>query len=322
MMTFYGLQQGRPVEIHSRIIGPDVVWVDLLDPTKEEEQELERQLHLEVPTREEMAEIETSSRLYFDRHGLFLTADIASQADPANPRIEPITFIVTAERLITVRYVQFRAFPTFLAECQRHPLTELNPWLTMTGLIEAIVDRSADVLERIGGDLDALSQRVFRHSGPDKRQVASKDLEQVLLQVGQSHDLVTKVRTSLVSFTRLISFALQHRDLHAEAVVVRLGAVKEDLASLRDFDNVLSAKVDFLLEATMGLINIEQNAIIKLFAVLSVIFMPPTLIASIYGMNFKILPELEWHYGYFMALGMMLAAAVLPYLYFKLRRWL
>ena len=322
MMIFYGLQQGRPVEIDSRIIGPDVVWVDLLNPTKEEEQELERQLHLEVPTREEMAEIETSSRLYFDRHGLFLTADIASQADPANPRIEPITFIVTGEKLITVRYVQFRAFPTFLAECQRHPMTELNPWLTMTGLIEAIVDRSADVLERIGGDLDALSQRVFRHSGPDRRLVASKDLERVLLQIGQAHDLVTKVRTSLVSFTRLISFALQHRDLRADAVVARLGAVKEDLASLRDFDTVLSAKVDFLLEATMGLINIEQNGILKIFSVVSVLLLPPTLVASVYGMNFHAMPGAENEHGFYYALAAMAAAGALPYLYFKLRRWL
>src|SRR5437879_3241350 len=119
MMTFYELQHGKPVPIDSQIIGPDVLWVDLINPTKEEERALEAQIHLEVPTREEMAEIETSSRLYFDKHGLYLTADIASQADPANPRIEPITFIVTAERLITVRYVQFRAFPTFLAGCDR-----------------------------------------------------------------------------------------------------------------------------------------------------------------------------------------------------------
>jgi magnesium transporter len=322
MMVFYALQHGKPVPIDSQIIGPDVLWVDLVNPTKEEEQALEAQIHLEVPTREEMAEIETSSRLYFDKHGLYLTADIASQADPSNPRIEPITFIVTPERLITVRYVQFRAFPTFLAGCDRQPLTDVNPWLPMTGLIEAIVDRTADSLERVGGDLDTLSQRVFRHSGQVRQPMPSQDLEAMLLQVGQAHDLVSKLRTSLVSFTRLVAFALQHRDMHAEAVVTRLIAVKEDLASLRDYDTVLSAKVDFLLDATMGLINIEQNGIIKIFSVMAVVLMPPTLVASVYGMNFRFMPELEWRHGYVYALGLMLAAAILPYLYFKIRKWL
>ncbi|MGL4542194.1 MAG: CorA family divalent cation transporter, partial [Polymorphobacter sp.] len=188
---------------------------------------------------------------------------------------------------------------------------------------DAIVDRLADVLEGVGDDLDNISRSTFRRSKGDKQQRMTTAALQVLLaRIGAAQDIVSKSRESAVSLTRAIGFlTLALKKDHAEGRE-RLKSMSRDLLSLTDQTSYLGNNVTFLLDAALGLINIEQNAIIKIFSVAAVIFMPPTLVASVYGMNFQDMPELSWHWGYPMALGLMVVSAILPYTFFKSRGWL
>jgi len=276
-----------------------------------------------------MKDIEASSRIYEEGGVLYLTAVLVANALEDDPKAEPVTFVLGRERLVTVRYCEPKSFPLFVSSCSRQPILTHDARLVLLGLLQAIVERAAEVLERVGGDLDALSRRVFRNNagrgapkGAARRRSTRPraDLQLVVERIGENHDLVFKLRESLLSLQRVVAFLGQRSGAAAYAGL--LSDLRSDLASLSEYDEVLSAKVDFMLDATMGLINIEQNGIIKIFSVVSVIFMPPTLVASIYGMNFEWMPELRWPWGYPMALLMMLCAAILPYLYFKARRWL
>jgi magnesium transporter len=195
----------------------------------------------------------------------------------------------------------------------------------LAGLIEAIVNRMADVLERVGADLDSLSSEVF--SPPRKRRRSAKtqarDSRTILSRVGQNGDLTSKARESLVSLNRLLTFVQQSAAVSiANDVRARFRTLGRDVLALSDHASFLGVKANFLLEATLGMLNIEQNNIIKIFSVAAVVFLPPTLIASIYGMNFHVMPELDWVLGYPFAIALMVVSAILPYLYFKRRGWL
>ena len=193
----------------------------------------------------------------------------------------------------------------------------------MIGLLEAIVDRAAEILRNVGDELEALSNDIFTKDGSFAGSLNQADLRPILQKIGRNGDLATRVRESLHSLGRVVSY-LQSNDVSgtADDVPARLDTVDRDITAMLDHDSYIMSNVTFLLDATLGLIYIQQNAIIKIFSVAAVIFLPPTLVASIYGMNFSIIPELKWEYGYSYALGLMLLSAVLPYCYFKRRRWL
>lgn len=301
----------------------DVVWVDLLNPTKEEEALVERHFAIEAPTREEMQEIEVSSRLYAEAGAIFMTATVMSRMDSDLPLAGPVTFILIGERLVTLRYAEPRPFAHFTLRAQRTGSGYTTGPLVMVGLIESLIDRMADVLEGVGNDIDALSREVFT---AEAKSGGTRNFQDILRRVGRKGDLASKVRESLVSVARLSHFAVETIDVahlpYGKDLKSRVKALDKDVVSLLDHTNYLSSKINFLLDATLGLINIEQNAIIKLFSVVSVALMPPTLIASIYGMNFKHMPELEWIGGYPMAVGLMVVAAVVPLWYFRKRGWL
>jgi magnesium transporter len=298
------------------------VWLDLLEPTATEERAVEQLLGIEVPTREEMREIEASSRLYQENGAVYLTLTVVARADTARPETSAITFILAGERLVTLRYADPLPFRTFIASAEKHPSVGATAPLVLVGLLEAIVERIADVLERIGAELDALSAGVF--ATPDPAHGATddgRDLRVLMQQIGRNGDLLSKARESLASQSRLLAFLQQSAALAAD-LRGRDHNLSRDVASLSDHAAFINGKISLLLDATLGLINIEQNKIIKIFSVASVVFLPPTLIASIYGMNFRHMPELDWPYGYPLALALMVASAVLPYLYFKRRGWL
>lgn len=300
----------------------DLVWLDLLNPTKVEEDEVEACLGIDVPTREEMAEIETSSRLYTEDGAVFMTASIVHQADTGNAGISPITFVLAGERLVTVRYASPRAFDTFMQNLVRqHKHDNAGP-LVFAGLIEAVIDRLADVLESVNADIDQLSRQIF---DANPQTVRNRDFQDILRRIGVKGDVATKARESLVSLARTIHYFSETVDLlhlpYGRDIKNRMTAIDKDIISLLDHTNYISGQVSFLLNASLGVINIEQNAIIKLFSVVSVVLMPPTLIASVYGMNFKSIPELDWPYGYPMALGLMAVSAALPIWFFKRRGW-
>jgi magnesium transporter len=298
------------------------LWIDLVSPSQDEEADLEARLGIDLPTREEMEEIEISSRLYQDGGAAFMTATLPAQTEQDQPVMAPVTFVLAGHRLITVRYHEPRAFVTFPLRASRVNLGCSNGEAVLVALLEAIVDRLADVLERAGHEIDALSQTVFRPQG--ERPTAGRDFHGLLQAVGRKGDLTSKIRDSLVTLERLIGYLghlTQQRKSEAD-IRARVETLARDAGSLNDYVSFLSQKVTFLLDATLGLVNIEQNAIIKIFSVAAVAFLPPTLIASIYGMNFSAMPELSSPYGYPLALGLMVISAVLPYLYFKRRGWL
>jgi magnesium transporter len=300
-------------------------WFDLLNPTPGEDRMVEHCMGLSVPTMEEMQEIEPSARLYTENAAEFMTLTAVTDLDTDNPVKTPITFILKGNSLVTVRYADPRPFAVFTTRVQKPGGIPFSTGeMLMLGLLETMVDRLADVLERAGDEIDAISRGVFRTkvSKADKK---TANLQSVIEQIGRRGDLLTLARESLVSMTRLLSYhqALESSN-HKPSKDARqkIKVIQRDVASLSDHATFLSNKINFLLDATLGLINLEQNQIIKIFSVAAVVFLPPTLVASIYGMNFKNQPELEWTLGYPFALALMVASAVLPYLFFKRRGWL
>ena len=302
----------------------EAVWVDVIAPTEAEDAEVERVCGIRIPTQAEMYDLETSSRLYEENRVLYMTATLATKLDSQRPEASAACFIVTADRLITVRFCDPVPFQRFVAFAESHPPCAGSIALILEGLLERIVERIAEVLARLGLELDALSAEVVaidqRHSKASQRDLKLRD---VLRRIGWHADLLSKARESLVSLGRLASFAHQqgHTLLGADSQP-RLASTERDIQALADHASFVSSKVNFMLDATLGYINIEQNGIIKIFSVAAVVFLPPTLIGTIYGMNFHAMPELDWSWGYPLALLGMVASAVLPYWYFNRRGWL
>ncbi|MGE0115627.1 MAG: magnesium transporter CorA family protein [Steroidobacteraceae bacterium] len=302
-------------------IPDNAVWIDLLEPSVEEERAVERELGIEIPSREEMREIETSNRLYEESGVLYMTTTIAAKLDTARPESTAVTFILANGRIITNRYVDTRPFRNFIAHAERHPGACNSSLAIFAGLIEAITERIADTLERVGGDLDAVSGSIFLTDPAASK--SKRDLRGLLERIGFNGELNSKARESLVSLARLLVFVQQSSGITLnEEHRGRFRSIATDAAALSDHSSFLGSKVSFLLEATLGLINLEQNNIIKIFSVAAVMFMPPTLIASIYGMNFQHMPELRWPWGYPMALLLMSGSIIGIYVYFKRRGWL
>ncbi len=306
---------------------PPVVWYDLISPTPDEEQAVSRLLGIVVPTIDEMEDIELSARLYQEDGAEFMTMTVLIRPDAGTPRKVPVTFIVKGQVLVTVRYAEPRPFDAFLARARRANAAGLHSAsgeLIMIGLIEAIIDRMADTLERLGTDIDQISQEVFSAKAA-KANKKTRDLQELMREVGTKGEFITVVRESLVSVSRVVAYygALDGVDRKlSKELRQRLKLLQRDATSLGDHSAFLSGKINFLLDATLGLINLEQNQIIKIFSVASVVFLPPTLVASIYGMNFANQPGLQWHYGYYVAIAAMIVSMALPYLYFKRKGWL
>ncbi len=326
MLTVYDAVDGILVKRDGGVaeINASTVWIDLHHPTKEEESAVEKAVGLMVPTREEMAEIEASSRLYSEAGAHFMTAVVLHQPGTETqlaPIATPITFILAGARLVTVRYEKPRAFDIFLSRAQKKDAACQSGCAVLIGLIEAIVDREADRVERIQGEVDKLGHGIFDVKGGGATR--SRRFDVAIKQVGREGELTQRSRDCLQSLDRMLTYlqATMSERGDDKGLRARAKTAQRDVASLADHVGYLTGKISFLLDATLGMINIEQNSIIKLFSVASVALMPPTLIASIYGMNFKHMPELEWSYGYPMAIGLMALSAVVPFLYFKKKGW-
>lgn len=305
------------------IIPEEALWMDLLEPTPEEERAVEARLGVDVPTREEMKEIEASNRLYDDNGALYMTATVAAKLDTERPEISAVTFILANGRLITNRYLDTKPFQQFVNYAQTHPSACQSSVAILAGIIEAFVERIADILERAGGDLDQISSTIFARKGSG-RSPNSQDLRALLEQIGFNGELNSKARESLVSLGRLVMFVQQTGLIQMTSEQRgRFKSISRDVTSLSDHASFLGTKMSFLLEATLGLINLEQNNIIKIFSVAAVMFMPPTLIASIYGMNFHLLPTLPGPYSNFLfSLALMVASMGVTYTLFKRKGWL
>lgn len=329
MITIYA-RDGSTLEASGDLtaIPPNAVWFDLTSPSPDEIGIVQRLTGLTVPSYEAVSEIESSSRLRVEDGAIYLSAPLVHRASPNMAQATPVGFVLTHQILITVRFEPLVAFASFIQRLER-PDTECgNGMVVFTRLMEAIVDRLADILENIAASLDELSHRLFLvengeggpRRGPTQNQAY---LRESLQQVGRGGDLISKIRDSLLSIARIVPFAANHGgDWSRPEVRADLETLRHDVLSLSDYDMHLANKVQLLLDATLGLINIDQNNIIKVLTVVSVVGVPPTLVASMYGMNFKLMPELDWTFGYPYALCLIVLSAILPLLWFKRRGWL
>jgi magnesium transporter len=301
-------------------IPPDALWIDLREPTPEEEQFVEKALSIDVPTREEMREIEASNRFYEENGGLYMTATVVTKLDTDLPERTQVTFILTGNKLVTNRYTDPLPFRRFIAYAARHPAVGTSGSMVLAGLLEAIVNRIADVLEKVGSDVDAVSSKIFFRSFSASSPL---DFRHVLERIGQSGDLTSKASESLVSLTRLLGFVQQSGNtLVTQDSRARYRTLSRDVLAMSDHSTFLSNKVQFLLDATLGMVSIDQNNVVKIFSVVTVFLLPPSFIAGFFGMNFERLPLLHDRWGVTIGVVSMVASAVLPYLYFKHRRWL
>jgi magnesium transporter len=303
----------------------EAVWLDLLEPTPEEERLVEQRLGLDIPTREEMREIESSSRLYEEAGALYLTATVVTKLDTQLPENAQVTFILRGSRLVTNRYVDPLPFRRFVALTERHPQANTSAPAVLAGLLESTVERIADVIERVGVDMDSASGEIFsRHTLPGgKVRRSQRDFRRLLERIGQAGELIAKARESMASLARLLAFVRQQQaNAMPQEVQLRLNTLATDVAAMSDHAGFLSNNLNFILDATLGMINIDQNNILKIFSVVTVFLLPPSVIGAVFGMNFDVIPTAHDSWGFWGALVLMALSSILPYLWFRQKGWL
>ena len=326
MITSYTCKAGKLLATAGLMTAEQLAsatWIDLLAPTPTEEQHLESLLGIDLPTREEMSKIEDSRRLFARGDTLLLTLTILLQSDDEYPCAEEVTFVLTPQHLVSVRYVEPRALSVFAARSAANTTLCANAEDVLLSVLETLLEYLAIHVDTVSNDLDLLGHQVL---APDARSGRQSRLDYAaLLRRLEHHQAVTaKSRTSLVSLGRLLGFVLRAQGgerLSAEART-RGQTLLNDTHSLLEHTGFLANNISFELAAILGMVNIEQNGIIKFFSVVSVVFLPPTLVASLYGMNFHHMPELQWRWGYPLAVLLMLVSAVLPYFWFRRKGWL
>jgi magnesium transporter len=318
----------------------NIVWVDLFEPTLEEEKCIARCLEIDAPTREEIDKIELISPFYKEGYSYHMTVTVIHKTERDYPETIALTFILHPKCLVTLRYSRPRAFHYFSSRALRYPNLIKSPELVLEGLIEAMIHGLADVLEKAGTEIDQLLVDVFekpnhntiqrvrskksKHHEEEDDHIESHYYTNLIKKVGRTGNLISKLRESLVSFNRMMIFFAQIEDskyLAKKEQRARFRNLSREIHSITEYANFLAQRNSFLLDAALGMINVEQNKIIKVFTVASVLFMPPTLIASIYGMNFKNMPEITLTYGYPLAIVMMIFSALLPFYLFKKKGW-
>lgn len=312
--------------VHGDGLPEAAVWIDLATPTAEEERRVEVGLKIAIPTRAEAGGIQASDRLV-NADGTLYTSALVPAGQNALQRTIPITFVRTGRILITVRYSSVDALDPLVARYASGESTLNDAGELFAALLEAAVDRIAERLEQIGTTLDHLSHGIFHHPAAMARRAGRRlpvgkrthRLEAVIEDLGSQHELASKLRECVQSLIRLTAFSIEHAD---DGLRRRLHAVETDLRSVAEHNTALAANMEFMLDATVGLIDIQQNKVIYILSIVSVVLTPPVVVASVYGMNFKLMPELDWAFGYPWALGLMLLSAIGPFLFFKLRGWL
>ena len=310
----------------------EAVWIDLHDPTAEEAQLVEDATGIRVPSRAALSEVESSSRLRRLKSGGLSLSTPMITFSRLDLSLKPLGFLLTTERLVTVRFHDLRAFDavrTRVCEQDGACTTSLEVFIR---LVEELVDNLADTLEEMSSDLGRLSTRIFEFEAKGRRETNGADrvpkrrsagLLQLLRAIGRQGKSLAKVRASLLGLGRIVPFV---RDTCPQAVGAdqdpHLDTLWRDIASLDEVETRQSETLQFLLNAALGLINIEQNDAFRILTVVSVVGVPPTLIASMYGMNFKNMPELEWAYGFPFGLPLIAVTALIPLVLFRVKGWI
>ncbi|HPG89760.1 MAG TPA: magnesium transporter CorA family protein [Hyphomicrobium sp.] len=303
-------------------VGTDTIWIDLLNPTEKEETDIEKALGLDVPTRAEMREIEASNRFYGEDGAHFMTAFVLYAVDRETVATSNITFILAGDRLITVRYGEPRAFSIYADKACKMSEGCRTGAQVLAGLLETIIQRQADLIERLQDEVETLAPQIFGQPNTDRKQ--GRRLDVMLRAVGKQGDTTSRTLESATSLHRTLAFfAAAARERNEDAkLLARIDSSDRDILSLSEQLRFVTGRTNFLLDATLGMISTEQNQIIKLFSVMAVMLMPPTLVASIYGMNFQYMPEIHFTYGYPLALLLMIVSGLIPFFYFRHKGWL
>ena len=323
MLNIFRDSSGSLLSGNVQTLPDEVIWLDLLNPTDSEKAFAESRAGVRIPSIDALSEIESSSRLVVEGEVIYLSTPAVAQADTAEAYLSPVGLILTSTLLVTVRFADLSIFDSVVEKVRRDESLRNNTGV-FAALMEAIVDRGADVLERLGSELDQISRSVFRGDADktDHRSRSNQGLRQTLTAIGRIGDRLSKARDVFLGVGRIVPFVV---DLPREWIVPefqnRLGAVSKDIASLNDYEAHLSNKVQFLLDAVLGFITIQQNDLFKVLTIVSVVGIPPTLVAGIYGMNFKFMPELSWAWGYPYGLAVIVLSGLIPVLWFKWRGW-
>ena len=301
------------------------LWIDVNDPDAEDVAFIQRETGLTLPDRAALSEVENSSRLRSDDGALYLSLPLVSP-HAAKATLLPVGFILTENRLVTIRFHDIPSFSALEKVLDGHRVAHPTAAGSFLSLMEAIVDWLADSLEEIGGRVDHLSDDVFGNADvePGSRHKKAQDhrLREALKVVGRERQLLSKIRGTLLGVHRILPFVQGEADEWlTEGIKARLAAAIKDVESLDQFDEHLSDKIQFLLDAALGFINVEQNDTFRVLTIVSVVGIPPTLVASMYGMNFKHMPELDWIYGYPYGLALIALSAITPLVYFRSKGW-
>jgi magnesium transporter len=298
-------------------------WIDLMQPTDEERSRVAAEYGFHIPTREQLEEIESSSRLRAEGQVLTLSMPLIVPEEKPDELPAPLGFILSPGLLVTARYTPVSGFSEVIDRVEAHGAQRNSP-ATFAALIEAMVDHRADLLEALSATVNSISRRVFarQYAAPRRPARYNRALREMLSRVGRTGEKLSEIRESLLGLQRIVGFTCEmaHDWLDAE-IRARLHTARQDLASLTDFEAHTWSKIHFMLDAILGLISTEQNEIFKVLTIVSVVGIPPTLIASMYGMNFHDMPELSWHYGYAFGLALIVVSAILPIVWFKWRGW-
>ncbi|WP_439238835.1 magnesium/cobalt transporter CorA [Lonepinella sp. BR2919] len=292
----------------------NAIWIDLIEPSLEERETLQDSLDQNLASFLELEDIEASARFFEDEDGLHLHSFFYCEDENDYADLASVAFTLRDGRLFTLRNRELPAFRLYRMRSRYQRLEECNAYEVLLDLLETKIEQLADVIETVYAELEKLSRIIL-----DGKQ--GEAFNEALATLTEQEDSSSKVRLCLMDTQRALSFLVRKTRLPANQLE-QAREILRDIESLQPHNEALFQKVNFLMQAAMGYINIEQNKIIKIFSVISVIFLPPTLVASNYGMNFEIMPELHFEYGYAMALGMMLLAAICPYFYFKRKGWL
>jgi magnesium transporter len=296
-------------------------WIDLIDPTEAETAAFTAAFELRVPAKDKLGEIEATSRLQAKNGALYMTAPLifAAENEPWLPA--PTGFVLSKQVLLTVRYGRSAAFDAVAKELGS--AAKFDPALAFLRILEELIDRLADLLEATSHDLDMASHVIIRQAGAHRLSRETRHLRQLMIQTGRTSERMARIHYTLICLDRMAKFTIDRaHDWLGSDVAARLQSASSDIASLIQFTEGVVNRVQLLQDAATGIINIDQNDVMKVLTIASVVGIPPVLIVGIYGMNFKNMPELNWSWGYEYALALIVITAALPLLWFKWKDWI
>lgn len=288
-----------------------VIWIDMLLPTIEEIRAVENMFDMHFPTKQESEEIELSSRYWEENNRIEINSYFLIN-DNKSAFNETVSFILQGNLLISVRYKKLESFNTFTKKLLISPREFKTGYSIFCQIIDIRIDADADTIENLSKEITKIRKHVFTDY--------SNDDEEILEKISTFEDLNMKIRENLTDKQRILNSLLKSQkfvdDKHELPIMLK------DIKSLIDHTNFNFERLDYLQNIFIGILSIEQNKVIKIFTIVNVIFLPPTLIASIYGMNFEFMPELHWEYGYLISIIFMIIASITPILIFKKKGWI